>query len=282
MTTTLRNSSCTTTLRNSSCTTFWTLLTFVISCDTWYNCRKNHACVPEWLLGFLFSYRRNRMTMPSLQWTWSKPALTVKSPKGKRNRVDAGMYSEWGANHVHRKISNSGWRSSYTLHSNLTLSGRTAFVLSSLFAVAEHISSFCHKGNSSCLPLTLKFQPDNNSVRCLFNVNRESRYLLVLTENYGALPIVQQELYQKGEEPVVIFGSSFPKDQEYTQVPTNSSLSNRYYSRVLSIPFVWKIFDIQRDLFCFSKKFWVEKWRFQKFFRDGSHMWQFKVVQVLR
>ena len=43
---------------------------------------------------------------------------------------------------------------------------------------------------------------------------------MVLTENYAALPIVQQELHKKGEEPVVIFGSSFPKDQEYTQVPT--------------------------------------------------------------
>ena len=41
----------------------------------------------------------------------------------------------------------------------------------------------------------------------------------MLTENYAALPIVQQELHKKGEEPVVIFGSSFPKDQEYTQVP---------------------------------------------------------------
>ena len=54
----------------------------------------------------------------------------------------------------------------------------------------------------------------------MFHFIRESRYLLVLTENYAALPIVQQELHKKGEEPVVIFGSSFPKDQEYTQVPT--------------------------------------------------------------
>ncbi|XP_068694638.1 E3 ubiquitin-protein ligase rnf213-alpha-like [Montipora foliosa] len=46
----------------------------------------------------------------------------------------------------------------------------------------------------------------------------ESRYLLVLTENYAALPIVQQELHKKKDEPIVIFGSSFPKDQEYTQV----------------------------------------------------------------
>ena len=59
-----------------------------------------------------------------------------------------------------------------------------------------------------------------------FHFNRESRYLLVLTENYAALPIVQQELHKKGEQPVVIFGSSFPKDQEYTQVLTAVLKSN--------------------------------------------------------
>ena len=59
-----------------------------------------------------------------------------------------------------------------------------------------------------------------------FWFKRESRYLLVLTENYAALPIVLKELLRTGDEtrpgdePVVIFGSSFPKDQEYTQVLT--------------------------------------------------------------
>ncbi|KAJ7339580.1 hypothetical protein OS493_005983 [Desmophyllum pertusum] len=46
----------------------------------------------------------------------------------------------------------------------------------------------------------------------------ESRYLLVLTENYAALPIVQEELLKKEDDPIIIFGSSFPKDQEYTQI----------------------------------------------------------------
>ncbi len=45
----------------------------------------------------------------------------------------------------------------------------------------------------------------------------ESRYLLVLTENYAALPILQQKLLEM-RDTVIIFGSSFPKDQEYTQV----------------------------------------------------------------
>lgn len=217
--------------------------------------------------------------MPSLQWTWSKPALTVKSPKGKRNRVDTVRYCEWGANHMHRKICNSGWRFSCTLHSNFTLPRWTTFLLSSLFEVDEHISPSSHKGNSSCLPLILEFQPDNISVRYLFNVNRESRYLLVLTENYGALPIVQQELHQKGEEPVVIFGSSFPKDQEYTQVPTNSSLPDRQLKMIFHYPLFYSYVDPLRlkniliyngNLFCFCKQFSVENWRFQTFFTDGS------------
>lgn len=46
----------------------------------------------------------------------------------------------------------------------------------------------------------------------------ENRYLLILTENYAALPIMQQHLLKTEDNAVVIFGSSFPNDQEYTQV----------------------------------------------------------------
>ena len=46
----------------------------------------------------------------------------------------------------------------------------------------------------------------------------ENRYLLILTENYAALGIIQQHLLKTSEDAVVIFGSSFPNDQEYTQV----------------------------------------------------------------
>ncbi|XP_022801884.1 E3 ubiquitin-protein ligase rnf213-alpha-like, partial [Stylophora pistillata] len=49
----------------------------------------------------------------------------------------------------------------------------------------------------------------------------ENRYLLILTENYAALPIVQQLLLKRSEDAVVIFGSSFPNDQEYTQICRN-------------------------------------------------------------
>ncbi|XP_072022384.1 E3 ubiquitin-protein ligase rnf213-alpha-like [Amphiura filiformis] len=48
--------------------------------------------------------------------------------------------------------------------------------------------------------------------------SRESRYLLVLTDNYNAtLPILQQQLLAECNA-VVIYGSSFPFDQEYTKV----------------------------------------------------------------
>ena len=48
---------------------------------------------------------------------------------------------------------------------------------------------------------------------------RESRYLLFLTENYAALHILQLHLlFDREDAPFVLFGSSFPKDREYTQV----------------------------------------------------------------
>ncbi|KAL8623379.1 hypothetical protein ACOMHN_065913 [Nucella lapillus] len=48
----------------------------------------------------------------------------------------------------------------------------------------------------------------------------DSRYLLLLTENYGGLSILSENLLAD-RKVVPIFGSSFPKDQEYTQVCRN-------------------------------------------------------------
>ncbi|XP_064634464.1 E3 ubiquitin-protein ligase rnf213-alpha-like [Lineus longissimus] len=48
----------------------------------------------------------------------------------------------------------------------------------------------------------------------------DSRYLLILTENYAALGILKQHLLNM-EDFIVIFGSSFRSDQEYTQVCRN-------------------------------------------------------------
>ncbi|XP_017734795.1 PREDICTED: E3 ubiquitin-protein ligase RNF213 isoform X2 [Rhinopithecus bieti] len=49
----------------------------------------------------------------------------------------------------------------------------------------------------------------------------ESRYLLLLTKNYVALQILQQTFFKEDQQPEIIFGSGFPKDQEYTQVCRN-------------------------------------------------------------
>ncbi|XP_015735182.1 E3 ubiquitin-protein ligase RNF213 isoform X2 [Coturnix japonica] len=49
----------------------------------------------------------------------------------------------------------------------------------------------------------------------------DCRYLLVLTENYAALQILQQAFFTARQQPEIIFGSSFPKDQEYTQICRN-------------------------------------------------------------
>ncbi|XP_062387528.1 E3 ubiquitin-protein ligase rnf213-alpha [Sardina pilchardus] len=51
--------------------------------------------------------------------------------------------------------------------------------------------------------------------------DEECRYLLVLTKNYAALQILQQTFFTQQTQPEIIFGSSFPKDQEYTQICRN-------------------------------------------------------------
>ncbi|XP_039595909.1 E3 ubiquitin-protein ligase rnf213-alpha isoform X2 [Polypterus senegalus] len=56
---------------------------------------------------------------------------------------------------------------------------------------------------------------------CADTQDGECRYLLVLTKNYAALQILQQTYFLDQNQPEIIFGSSFPKDQEYTQICRN-------------------------------------------------------------
>ncbi|CAI5684999.1 unnamed protein product [Oreochromis niloticus] len=56
---------------------------------------------------------------------------------------------------------------------------------------------------------------------CPASKREESRYLLVLTKNFAALQILQQIFCSHQIHPEIIFGSSFPKDQEYTQICRN-------------------------------------------------------------
>ncbi|XP_051888724.1 E3 ubiquitin-protein ligase rnf213-alpha-like [Pristis pectinata] len=54
------------------------------------------------------------------------------------------------------------------------------------------------------------------------SIDGECRYLLLLTKNYIALQIVLRHVFQDlDDKPEIIFGSSFPKDQEYTQICQN-------------------------------------------------------------
>ena len=47
-----------------------------------------------------------------------------------------------------------------------------------------------------------------------------------MTENFAALRVLQQHLLRDEDKPpFVLFGSSFPKDMEYTQVISNQSNS---------------------------------------------------------
>jgi hypothetical protein len=79
--------------------------------------------------------------------------------------------------------------------------------------------------------------PDNSPrgliISSLINKERtvhgESRYLLFLTENYSALHTLKHFLESpvlmkssnNGHKPYIIFGSSFPKDKDFTQVYRN-------------------------------------------------------------
>ena len=54
-------------------------------------------------------------------------------------------------------------------------------------------------------------------MQILLCCSSEGRYLLILIENYAALGLMEQELTVL-KDAITIFGSSFRKDQEYTQV----------------------------------------------------------------
>lgn len=82
----------------------------------------------------------------------------------------------------------------------------------------------CHFNEMACTHKKHMFSLNNlvdmvthNLLLCFLS---ESRYLLLLTENYGALSIIQQQILAKARDirPITIFGSSFSSDLEYTQV----------------------------------------------------------------
>eukprot|EP00795_Rhopilema_esculentum_P010371 gene10371-19073_t len=50
------------------------------------------------------------------------------------------------------------------------------------------------------------------------DTKKDTRYLLLMTENYAALRVLEKVFPEENAGASVIFGSSFPKDQEFTQV----------------------------------------------------------------
>ncbi|XP_056285146.1 E3 ubiquitin-protein ligase rnf213-beta isoform X2 [Pseudoliparis swirei] len=55
------------------------------------------------------------------------------------------------------------------------------------------------------------------------DTDQVSRYLLLLTTNNAALHFLQRQIFAKGDYPApeIVFGSGFPKDQEYAQICRN-------------------------------------------------------------
>ncbi|KAF3854020.1 hypothetical protein F7725_014708 [Dissostichus mawsoni] len=68
-------------------------------------------------------------------------------------------------------------------------------------------------------PSTLKMVKKNLD----HDTDHVSRYLLLLTTNNAALHFLQQHIFAKGDypPPEIVFGSGFPKDQEYAQICRN-------------------------------------------------------------
>ncbi|KAK9965830.1 hypothetical protein ABG768_004896 [Culter alburnus] len=70
-------------------------------------------------------------------------------------------------------------------------------------------------------PSTLKMIEQNLN----HHSDKECRYLLLLTTNNAALHIIQHHIFSKENytRPEIVFGSGFPKDQEYAQICRNVS-----------------------------------------------------------
>ncbi|XP_032802457.2 E3 ubiquitin-protein ligase rnf213-alpha isoform X1 [Petromyzon marinus] len=81
----------------------------------------------------------------------------------------------------------------------------------------DHLAEVSFEYDTACIS-SLKFIKENikKGDEC-----KESRYLLLLTSNSAALNILNTIGNLDMEDTIYIYGSSFPKDQEYTQVCRN-------------------------------------------------------------
>ncbi|XP_065678667.1 E3 ubiquitin-protein ligase rnf213-alpha isoform X7 [Hydra vulgaris] len=93
------------------------------------------------------------------------------------------------------------------LPQDFTVSNNTEADISALHLIA---GSFADK----CLCYEYRLNSEStDKAHCL-----SSRYLLLMTDNYAALPIIEQHYLKYNQKSTVIFGSSFPKDQQFTQI----------------------------------------------------------------
>ncbi|XP_076856258.1 E3 ubiquitin-protein ligase rnf213-alpha-like isoform X2 [Brachyhypopomus gauderio] len=97
-------------------------------------------------------------------------------------------------------------------------------------AVLRNFSGLDNVDTLNIFSKKLHFRPDLGNISTLDLVRKnihgitqdeDCRYLLILTKNFAGLHILQQNFFSDNNLPEIIFGSSFPKDQEYTQVCKN-------------------------------------------------------------
>ncbi|XP_035389185.1 E3 ubiquitin-protein ligase rnf213-alpha-like isoform X2 [Electrophorus electricus] len=97
-------------------------------------------------------------------------------------------------------------------------------------AVLRNFSGLDNVDTLNIFSKKLDIRPDLDSISTINlvgqNINgitqdEDCRYLLILTKNFAGLQILQQNFFSDNNLPEIIFGSSFPKDQEYTQVCKN-------------------------------------------------------------
>ena len=62
-----------------------------------------------------------------------------------------------------------------------------------------------------------------------FLLYRDTRYVLLMTENYAALRVLEKRFPKEHAAASVIFGSRFPKDQEFTQVSKASYFAATFF-----------------------------------------------------
>ena len=110
---------------------------------------------------------------------------------------------------------------------------------------------------------------------------QDNRYLLIMTEKYSSLPIIKGMELDDQENMSIIFGSSFPKDQEFTQVISFSRECTNTPSSCLEHNNYFKV-DPRRFSLFLQWHFWNFREKYPFHFIDilntGIFMWQILLI----